>query len=148
MTKMSRTVTVWPMREPIELVIFDCDGVLVDSEPIAVRIEARLITALGWPLNEADVLERFVGRSDNYMLSEIERVLGHPVPDWQTRYEHDLHQAFRTELTAVDGIETALDHIDLPTCVASSGTHAKMALTLGLTGLADRFTGRIDRDPH
>ena len=128
---------------PVELVIFDCDGVLVDSERLAVRVEARLITELGWPLSEADVLERFVGRSDAYMLAEIEHTLGRPVPDWQSRYERELHAAFHAELTTVDGIEAALDTIGLPTCVASSGTHTKLALTLGLTGLLPRFAGRI-----
>jgi len=57
---------------PADLVIFDCDGVLVDSERLAVRVEAGLISDLGWPLTEADVLDRFVGRSDTCMLSEIE----------------------------------------------------------------------------
>ena len=60
------------------LVIFDCDGVLVDSERLAVRVEAGLITGLGWPLTEADVLERFVGRSDAYMLGQLGNSL--PLP--------------------------------------------------------------------
>lgn len=52
------------MSQPIELVIFDCDGVLVDSERLAVQIESRLITELGWPLSPDDILHRFVGHSD------------------------------------------------------------------------------------
>jgi len=131
------------MATRVDLVIFDCDGVLVDSERLAVRVEARLITELGWPLSESDVLERFVGRSDEYMLSEIESALGHPVPDWQDRYEQRLHSAFRDELTAVEGIEAALEQLTGATCVASSGTHEKMKLTLGLTGLYEQFAGRI-----
>lgn len=129
--------------EPTELVIFDCDGVLVDSERLAVRIESRLLTELGWPLTEADVMARFVGRSDSYMLGEIEQALGRKMPEWQRLYEERLHAAFRSELTAVDGIEVALDAITHATCVASSGTHEKLQLTLGLTGLVDRFAGRI-----
>lgn len=131
------------MALAVELVIFDCDGVLVESERLAVRVEARLISDMGWPLTEADVLDRFVGRSDSYMLGEIEAALGRPVPDWQDRYQQHLHRAFRDELTAVDGIASALDALSLPTCVASSGTHEKMQLTLGLTGLHERFAGRI-----
>jgi HAD superfamily hydrolase (TIGR01509 family) len=126
-----------------ELVIFDCDGVLVDSERLAVAVEARLVTELGWALSEDEVLQRFVGRSDSYMLGAIEAALGRPVPDWQERYEQRLHEAFRRELKPVDGIEQALDSLTVPCCVASSGTHEKMALTLGLTGLRDRFDGRI-----
>jgi beta-phosphoglucomutase-like phosphatase (HAD superfamily) len=129
---------------PVELVIFDCDGVLVDSERLAVRVESTLITELGWPLDEQDVLERFVGRSDEYLRAEIERALGRPAPEWETRSRGALERAFRSELTAVEGIVDALDAIEaagLATCVASSGTHDKMRLTLGLTGLYERFEG-------
>ena len=131
---------------PVSLVIFDCDGVLVDSERLAIRVESRLLGTLGWPLTEDEVLDRFVGRSDADMLAEIEQHLGRPVPEWTERYQRDLHAAFHAELTAVDGIVEALDALaglGLATCVASSGTHEKMRLTLGLTGLADRFAGRI-----
>lgn len=131
---------------PVELVIFDCDGVLVDSERLSVRVESRLLAELGWPLTEQDVLERFVGRSDAHMKAEIEAALGRPVPEWDERYRAALHEAFHAELVAVDGVVAALDALDadgVPTCVASSGTHDKMAVTLGLTGLHDRFAGRI-----
>ena len=138
-----RTTNGGPGREPIELVIFDCDGVLVDSERLAVSVEARLISELGWALTETEVIDRFVGRSDAYMLSAIEAAIGRPLPDWQARYESALHAAFRAELVPVAGVIDALDALTLPTCVASSGTHDKMGLTLGLTGLAERFDGRI-----
>jgi HAD superfamily hydrolase (TIGR01509 family) len=134
------------VNDPVELVIFDCDGVLVDSERLAVRVEAALISELGWPLSESDVLERFVGRSDAYMLGEIERVLGRGVPEWTDRYGEALHRAFESELVPVPGVHEAIDRIDeagLATCVASSGTHDKMRVTLGMTGLWDRFDGRI-----
>jgi HAD superfamily hydrolase (TIGR01509 family) len=130
----------------VELVIFDCDGVLVDSERLAVRVESRLITELGWSLTEAEVLDRFVGRTDAYMRGEIEATLGHAVPDWDEQYRTRLHASFHAELTAVDGIAEAVDAlhaVPVATCVASSGTHDKMAVTLGLTGLFSRFDGRI-----
>ncbi len=127
----------------VDLVIFDCDGVLVDSERLAVVVESRLITSLGWALTPDDVLERFVGRSDAYMLSEIETGLGRAVPEWPDLYREHLYAAFHDELTPVDGVTAAIDALEVPTCVASSGTHEKMALTLGLTGLLDRFDGRI-----
>ena len=131
------------MPEPVDLVIFDCDGVLVDSERLAVRVEARLITELGWPLTEDEVLQRFVGRSDAYMRGEIEQALGRPVPEWQSRYLAELHAAFEAELQPVDGIHEALADLPYATCVASSGTHEKMKVTLGLTGLLPVFDGRI-----
>lgn len=135
------------MPEPdIDLVIFDCDGVLVDSERLAVRIEAELLSDLGWALTEADILERFVGRSDAYQLAEIERALGRRVPEWEALCETGLREAFHAELVAVDGIVDALDALDaltIPACVASSGTPEKLAFTLGLTELYERFEGRI-----
>ena len=131
------------MGVPTELVIFDCDGVLVDSERLAVRVESRLLGELGWHLTEQDVVDRFVGRSDAYMLEQIETTLGRPVPEWRERYQQELHRSFRCELTVVPGVEQALDALTIPSCVASSGTHEKMQLTLGLTGLFERFEGRI-----
>lgn len=123
--------------------MFDCDGVLVDSERLAVRVESRLITELGWPLTDQDVLERFVGRSDAFMRGEIEAALGRPVPEWDDLYRERLYGAFHDELTAVEGVADAIDALCVPICVASSGTHDKIRLTLGLTGLWDRFEGRI-----
>lgn len=125
-----------------DLVIFDCDGVLVDSERLAVRTEAEILTGLGWPLTEADIVERFVGRSAAYMHQEIERQLGRSV-DWDAEFESQYRQVFEQELAPVPGVIEALDRIPVPNCVASSGSHERMRFTLGLTGLFDRFEGRI-----
>ena len=127
---------------PFELVIFDCDGVLVDSERLAVRTEAQILAGLGWPLTERDIVERFVGRSAAHMQEEIERHLGRSI-DWDGEFESRYHEVFERELVAVPGVIEALDGITTPTCVASSGSHEKMRFTLGLTGLFDRFEGRI-----
>ena len=127
----------------VALVIFDCDGVLVDSERLAVRVEAQLLATLGWHLTEQEVLERFVGRSDAHMLAGIEAALGREVPEWPALYGKALSDAFHEELVAVEGVAGALDALELPTCVASSGSIQKVRLTLGLTGLLDRFDGRI-----
>ena len=116
---------------------------LVDSERLAVRVESALLGELGWAITEAEVLEQFVGRSDAYMLGVIERELGRAVPDWQEQYERRLHAAFRAELVPVAGIATALGNLTVPYCVASSGTHDKMRLTLGITGLLEHFDGRM-----
>jgi HAD superfamily hydrolase (TIGR01509 family) len=130
------------VTDPIELVIFDCDGVLVDSERLAVRIEAEVISSLGWPLNEAEIIDRFVGRSDADMQAEIERHIGRAV-DWEVEFAPRYRDVFQRELTPVDGVIDALDALAVATCVASSGTHEKLQFTLGLTGLYDRFAGRI-----
>ena len=129
---------------PLELVIFDCDGVLVDSERLAVRIDVRVLGELGWVLTEQEVIERFMGRSHEYMVAEIEAYLGRKLAsDWEDPFQPLYREAFAAELAPVAGVVEALDRITLRTCVASSGSHDKMRYTLGLTGLYDRFAGRI-----
>lgn len=128
----------------VELVIFDCDGVLIDSERLAVKVDVRLLHEVGWQLSEAEVIERFMGRSDREGRAMIEAYLGRELPaDWGKRAETLYAQAFAAELAPVAGVLEALDRIALPTCVASSGTHEHLRHTLGLTGLYERFAGRI-----
>jgi HAD superfamily hydrolase (TIGR01509 family) len=127
-----------------DLVIFDCDGVLVDSERISVRIDVQVLAELGWPLTEAEVIERFVGRSEAYMIAEIEAALGRRLEaGWEEPFQQQYRDAFEAELVPVDGVVAALDAIAAPTCVASSSTHERLAYTLGLTGLLERFDGRV-----
>ena len=132
------------MTQPLQLVIFDCDGVLVDSERLAVRVEAAVLAELGWPLSQAEVIERFMGRSQAFMAQAILDRLGDRLPgDWQDRLDRRYRAAFDAELAPVDGVVEALDRIATPTCVASGGSHEMLRHTLGLTGLYDRFEGRI-----
>jgi HAD superfamily hydrolase (TIGR01509 family) len=129
---------------PFELVIFDCDGVLVDSERLSVRVEAEYLAELGWPLTEAEIVERFMGQSDEYMDEAIEAQLGSRLPgDWKEQFHRRYREAFAAQLAPVDGVVEALDQITAPTCVASSGSHDKLRFTLGHTGLYERFEGRI-----
>ena len=132
------------MHGPIRLVIFDCDGVLVESEHISVRTDAAVLAELGWPLSEDEIVERFVGRTHEYMVGEIEAQLGRPLAhDWEDRFAHLYRDAFEAELAPVDGVVEALDRITIPVCVASSGGHERLRYTLGLTGLYNRFEGRV-----
>ena len=124
--------------------IFDCDGVLVDSEPIAVRTNARVLGELGWPITEQEVIERFVGRSIASINELIEARLGAERTAEADRRFTRLHaEAVDAGLLAVDGIADALAQIGIPVCVASSGSHDKMSHTLGRTGLYEHFAGRI-----
>jgi HAD superfamily hydrolase (TIGR01509 family) len=130
-----------------DLVIFDCDGVLIDTERIAVPIDVEILAELGWEMTEAEVVERFLGRSEADCSREIEEHLGHALPD-SLSFEIDerYRQAFERELAPVAGVLDvlgALERSGTPVCVASSGTHEKMRFTLGLTGLLERFSGRI-----
>jgi HAD superfamily hydrolase (TIGR01509 family) len=132
------------MADPFELVILDCDGVLVDSERLATRVEAEYLTELGWPLTQAEIVERFMGRTDQYMNEAIEARLGDRLPgDWKDQFHRRYREAFAAELVPVDGVLEALDQIAVPTCVASGGSHDKLRFTLGHTGLYQRFEGRI-----
>jgi HAD superfamily hydrolase (TIGR01509 family) len=126
------------------LVIFDCDGVLVDSDRISLRIQAERITALGLPTTYEDCVRDFLGIGMPATVAILERRLGAQLPDgWVDDLDAAVRDSFRRELEPVAGIEAALDAIALPTCIASSGSQEKMRLTLGLTGLRDRFDGRI-----
>jgi HAD superfamily hydrolase (TIGR01509 family) len=126
------------------LVIFDCDGVLVDSDRISLRVQAERISALGLETSYEDCVRDFLGLGMPATLRILTERLGGPLPaDWERDLDVAVQDAFRAELRPVPGIEQALDRIDLPICIASSGSHEKMRLTLGLTGLWDRFSGWI-----
>ncbi|MFE0648452.1 HAD family hydrolase [Streptomyces sp. NPDC059534] len=132
------------MIKPIELVIFDCDGVLVDSERIAVRVQVALGAELGWPLTEEEVVDRFIGCSHAAIRAQVADRLGEErAATWSERFEQLHREAVDEGLAPVDGLPEALDALTLATCVASSGTHDKMRHTLGRTGLHERFAGRI-----
>jgi HAD superfamily hydrolase (TIGR01509 family) len=129
-----------------DLVVFDCDGVLVDSERLSVRLDVELLESLGWPLSEEEIVARWVGRTEAAMRAEIEDHLGRDVgPEWAAFGERYV-RAFAEELVPVDGIVEAVDAIQAAgyaTCVASSGDRAKILRNLATTGLLDRFGERI-----
>jgi HAD superfamily hydrolase (TIGR01509 family) len=138
------TLGGWVNKKRFELLIFDCDGVLVDSEPITNRIFAAMLDKLGIHVSIEDMFERFVGRSMPQCLEIISGLLGRPVPDgFVEDYLARSAAALREELKAVPGIEMVLAAVELPFCVASSGTHEKMQTTLGITRLLPQFRGRM-----
>jgi HAD superfamily hydrolase (TIGR01509 family) len=125
------------------LVIFDCDGVLIDSERLGVKVDVLMLRELGWPLSEAEVIERFVGRSNRDTQAAIEAHLGRTLPaGWERQFE-PLYRKALADLAPVEGVVEALGAITLPSCVASSATHEYLRRMLALTGLHDRFAGRI-----
>ena len=131
-------------QDGFELVVFDCDGVLVDSEVISIRVDQRVLADLGWELELDDIVERFVGKSEAHFVATVEDHLGIRLADgWDRNYARWYEDAFERDLTVIAGVEEALDGLNLPQCVASSGSHAKMRRTLGRTGLLSRFQGRI-----
>ncbi len=130
-----------------ELIVFDCDGVLVDSEPIANRVMAEAIAGLGWPLTTADCIARFKGHHLDTVIAAVEDRLGCPVPEaWLRDLRTATAAAFERELEPVPGVVEVLDAIaasGTAACVASQGPLEKMAVSLGVTGLRARFEGRI-----
>jgi phosphoglycolate phosphatase len=126
------------------LVIFDCDGVLVDTEPISARVYAEMLTALGMAMTEDEALQTFMGRARADNQATIEQRLGRPLPgEFYRSFTERTFAAFRAELRPVPGITAALAQITLPSCVASGADHAKLEVTLGVTGLLSHFQGRI-----
>ena len=131
-------------KEKFGLVIFDCDGVLVDSELITNRVFAQMLNELGIAISVEDMFERFVGRSMPQCLEIVTKLLGRPVPrHFIEEYQTRTATALKAELRAVPDIETVLAAMRIPYCVASSGTHEKMHTTLGITGLLPRFRGKM-----
>ena len=131
------------MRD-LALVIFDCDGVLVDSEPIANRVFCSMLNELGLTVTLEDMYMHFVGLSMPQCMERVTSMLGTAPPagfveDLEVRTE----AALKGHVMPVAGVPAMLDELDVPFCVASSGSHGKIRLTLGASGLLDRFSGRI-----
>ncbi|MBL4801871.1 MAG: HAD family hydrolase [Emcibacter sp.] len=131
----------------IELVIFDCDGVLVDSEIVANAELRKALCEHGLDMTLEQVVKTFVGLSMSRVVNIAEEMLGHSLPaDFLDRLQEKTFAAFEQSLKPVAGIETVLRRLsDMPyeMCVASSGSFEKMDCTLGLTGLKDYFQGNI-----
>lgn len=127
-----------------DAVVFDCDGVLVDSEELSMRVSQRIVGDLGWRADVSEMMQMFVGCSREYYIAEVERRIGRTLEsDWMDPYRGWHEDAFRAELQPVPGIAKALDEIELPTAVASNSNHDRIRLTLGIVDLLDRFDGRI-----
>jgi len=133
------------LSKNFDLIIFDCDGVLVDSERIANQVFARVLKEVcDLEFTQDQMYEHFVGNSEARCLEVIETMLGFKPPsELSRRYRDDINQALFESVVAVSGIEQVLNQIDIPYCVASSGSHDKMRLTLGKTALFDYFDGNI-----
>lgn len=128
----------------VDLVMFDCDGVLIDSEMIACTADAELLTEAGYPITAEEISARFAGVPGPAVYAEIERELGRALPaDLPGRFKERVIAKYRTELTAIDGVADLLVRLQTPRCVASSSEPAKLALGLIETGLYEALYPHI-----
>jgi HAD superfamily hydrolase (TIGR01509 family) len=128
----------------VTLLIFDCDGVLVDSELIALDILAKMLTELGLPTAVAECRQLFMGKTTNDVLDEVETMLGHPVPtEFSERMRAELFERLRRELRPVKDVREVIAALPYRACVASSSQPERVALSLDVTGLAPLFKGRV-----
>ncbi len=129
-------------RPPVGLVIFDCDGVLIDSEVLACRTAAETLAEFGFAITLDEYLA-FVGRSARDIRAMLEARFG-PLPaELSTTERARLFQRFEAELRPMPGAQAAVAGLALPVCVASSSDHDRLRLTLALTGLHGLFAPAI-----
>jgi HAD superfamily hydrolase (TIGR01509 family) len=128
----------------IDLVIFDNDGVVVDSELLANRILSDLLTESGHPTSIEECIRDYMGGTLAGVRSSVRERWGDELPDaFDDRYHDRLFTAFSTDLQPVRGIERVLNELDRPYCLASSGTFDRINRSLSVTGLSEYFRGRI-----
>ena len=132
------------MTDDIGLVIFDCDGVLVDSEPISIAVLTEMISEAGADLSEAEAYKRFLGKSVAAVVEGLHRENGISLSaDDLAEMRRRLYQRFRSELQPVPGVADAISTLDHPVCVASSSQPERIRLSLSVTGLLPYFDTRI-----
>jgi HAD superfamily hydrolase (TIGR01509 family) len=133
-------------KEKLRLVIFDCDGVLVDSEGPSNRLVAAEITALGLPMTAEESIDRFVGRRLSDIPPMIEPLLGRPVPpDWVGSLRRKLLAVLQDEVEAMPGAHDALRAVaamGLPYRIASNSSHEEMAVKFARVAMTDLVEGR------
>lgn len=129
---------------PIELVIFDCDGVLVDSEPISLAVLVDRLAAAGVTMDHEEAAERFLGKSLKTMSEILHDDYGLAVDDhFLEDMRKVLYARFREELKPIDGIRKTVEALSVPFCVASSSQPERIRLSLSVTGLIDCFEPHI-----
>ena len=125
-------------------IIFDSDGVLVDSEAISAKVFQEMAVELGVDLDYETALDRFAGTSMKKNKQFVESHITGALPaDFEQEFRERTYKAYRTDLRAVPGIHELIEKLQVPFCVASSGPVEKIRLNLGLVGLLDQFEGKI-----
>jgi HAD superfamily hydrolase (TIGR01509 family) len=133
-----------PSIMKFDLIIFDCDGVLIDSEILSNRAEVELLKSFGIEFELGDYMAQFVGKSTKDVLKTIEALHAVRLPaEFRRLAETQIFTAFKTELQPIPGIFELIDSIDIPKCVASSSSLSRLDITLKITGLLAKFSPHI-----
>jgi HAD superfamily hydrolase (TIGR01509 family) len=128
----------------VDLVIFDCDGVLVDSELISCRAHSQMLTRHGYPITADQVLDRFLGVSDREARLIVEAELGRSLPgDFEAQVKTATLKFYERDLRPISNVSEAIAAINLKKCVASSGTPEKIHHGLTCAGLYDVLAPHI-----
>jgi HAD superfamily hydrolase (TIGR01509 family) len=131
-------------RDPFDLIIFDCDGVLVDSEVILCSAHAEMLTLHGYPITSDQVLDRFLGVSDREARLTVEAELGRSLPDdFEAQMKHAALGRYANDLRAIAYVGEAIATINLPKCVASSSMPETIRHGLECAGLYDLLAPHI-----
>lgn len=129
------------------LVIFDCDGVLVDSEVLVADVFASGLESLGVSISAEDCLRRFKGRSVSASMNELIELVGGPIPkSFFPKMQTQTFARFERDLQAITGVKAVLQGLKergVADCVASNGRHEKMRQSLAKTQLWGHFEGRL-----
>lgn len=128
----------------IGLIIFDCDGVIADSEVLSALVLIDQLAALGIAVTPAEVRRDFLGRSFPTVADTIRQRFGNPLPpSFEMDYRRRLLDRFATELRPTPGIMAVLDRLSHPSCIATSSSPQRVGRTLQVLGLAERFADRV-----
>lgn len=128
----------------VDLVIFDCDGVLIDSEVISARMLIAELQGYGVEMTMEFVSRNFLGRSYPVVLKEVRERFGVALPErFEADYRGRLLAAFARELKIVAGVVEVIAALDVPFCVATSSSPERVAHSLALVGLTETFGSRV-----
>lgn len=144
MTTAKTAPTTDSAKAPVDLVIFDCDGTLVDSETVATEVLVEYLAELGMHLSAADALARFKGRKMADNLEELALMRGAPLPqDFVKLLRARIAPVIHQRLQPIEGALELVKSLKLPFCLASNGPVDEIRLSLGVTGLLPYFEGNI-----
>lgn len=128
----------------VKCIIFDCDGVLVDTEKIGNGILLEMAQEYGFKMELEDAYRNFNGRNLKDCFKHIEEAIEQKLPEtFETEYREKSFEAFKTQVKPMEGVVAFIDQLKIPYCVASSGPMDKIRLNLEVAGLLEKFEGKM-----